>query len=335
MSEPAGRMPKSRWLGVPLILVLGAAHAQPPSEAHAPAKYHPGHYMTPYTRDRMWLQRAKEVCREQVLQGLELRVVWADLERGPGEYTFDDLDDLYTTLAACRKSLFLEIWAVNFQGSSQGIVPRDLEGELARTRAGYMAKLWHPEVMDRFIALHRALAERFDRQPYFEGVILTETATGGADGDYSPGAYIEQLTRAMRAIRSAWSNSQVIIFANFIPGSSTDEFRDLLETAASLGVGVGGPDVLPAPHHGSIGERIYRGELGGRDLRSRMFSAFSVQTPELGGALGNFTPEQLFDHCVRMNRCKYMFWARNTATGGPGQRWSTGILPFIREHPSF
>ncbi len=335
MSERGSGLRKSRWLGVPLILVLGAAaQAQPP---HAPAKFHPGHYMTPYINDnhQQLLRKVDEVCHEEALQGLELRAYWAGLERGPGEYTFDDLDELYGALAACHKSLFLEIWAVNFKGSSEGIVPRDLEKELARTRQGYIAKLWRPQVMDRFIALHHALAKRFDRQPYFEGVVLTETATSGVEDDYKPAAYIEQLTRAVRAIRSDWANSQVIIFANFIQGSSTDQFRDFLEEVASLGVGIGGPDVLPAPHHGSTGERIYRGELGGRDLRGRMISGFSVQTPELGGREGSFTPEQLFEHCVRMNRCKYMFWARNTSTGGPAQRWSTGILPFIREHPSF
>jgi len=106
-------------------------------------------------------------------------------------------------------------------------------------------------------------------------------------------------------------------------------------TLASIGVGIGGPDVLPRPHGGSKGEKIYRGELGGRDLRGAMIAGFSVQTPELGGHSGNFTPAELFAHCVGQNQCKYIFWARNTSVGGPKQRWETGILPFIRAHPSF
>ena len=35
-----------------------------------------------------------------------------------------------------------------------------------------------------------------------------------------------------------------------------------------------------------------------------------------------------------MNRCRYMFWLRNTTSGGDAQKWNTGILPFIRAHPN-
>jgi hypothetical protein len=79
---------------------------------------------------------------------------------------------------------------------------------------------------------------------------------------------------------------------------------------------------------------VFRGELGGKDYRGEMVSAFSVQTPELGGSQGSFTPRELFDHCVKTNKCRYMFWIRNTFAGGPEQQWSTGILPFIRSNPS-
>jgi hypothetical protein len=84
-----------------------------------------------------------------------------------------------------------------------------------------------------------------------------------------------------------------------------------------------------------MGEKIYRGVIGGIDYRNRMISGFSVQTPELNGDEGTFTPSELFNHCVYTNKCRYMFWIRNLTYGGPEQQWSTGILPFIRANPRF
>ncbi len=323
-----------RHLLLPLIAVLATSAAADPA---AGRKFHPGHYLSPYMGDghEQLRNRVGEVCREPALKGLELRVPWADLERDRGDYTFGDIEDLYQRLAVCHKTLFLEIWVANFKGQPQGIVPSYLESKLARTRTGYVAEIWDPAVMDPFIALHQALAKRFDAEPYFEGVILTETATSGVAAGYTPAAYIEQLTRAARALRAAWQRSEVLVFANFIQGSSDGEFRSFVDALDSIGVGIGGPDVFPPPIGGSKGEKVYRGEIGGRDFRADMLAGFSVQTPELGGARGTFTPTQLFAHCVDTNRCKYMFWARNTSTGGPEQRWETGILPFIRAHASF
>jgi hypothetical protein len=123
------------------------------------------------------------------------------------------------------------------------------------------------------------------------------------------------------------------VYSNFLQGSTTAQFTDFVAALHDLDVGVGGPDVFPPPHGPTMGERIYRGEVGGIDYRGRMLAGFSIQTPELGGREGTFTPQQLFDHCVGTNRCKYMFWVRNTTHGGPEQKWDTGILPFIRANP--
>ena len=43
---------------------------------------------------------------------------------------------------------------------------------------GVIARIWEKPVMDRLIALHKALAARFDKEPYVEGIVLAETSPG-------------------------------------------------------------------------------------------------------------------------------------------------------------
>jgi hypothetical protein len=295
-------------------------------------KINPGHYMLPYAGEShaMVLKRADEVCKEPALKGMELGARWAALESSRGQFTFDKVEELYQRLATCKKRLVLEVWAVSFDGRSAGIVPSDLTDRLARTDNGYIARLWEPAVMDRFIALYKALGERFDAEPYFEAIIFTETAVGNVKDGYTASAFIAQVTRAVKAIRAAWPTSTVIVYNNFLRGATTQQAVDFVKMLHANSVGVGGPDVLPPPYGGTVGEKIYRGEIGGMDYRGKMLAAFA----ELGGPKGTYTPRQLFDHCAFKNKCRYMFWMRNTATGGPEQQWSTGILPFIRANPS-
>jgi hypothetical protein len=305
------------------------------SPAPSAKKFNPGHYMLPYTGETQanLLKRVEEVCNEPALKGIQMRALWATLESASGQFTFGNIEQIYQRLATCKKRLILEVWAVNFDGQSNGIVPSDLEGRLAPTAKGYIAKLWEPVVMDRLIALYKALGQRFDGEPYFEGVIFTETATGDVGSGYTAAAFIAQLTRGAKAIRAAWPTSQVIVFNNFIQDSTTQQAVDFMKTLYETGIATGGPDILPPPHEGTLGEKVYRGELGSTDYRGKMVAGFSVQVPELGGSKGTYTPRQLFDHCVYTNKCRYMFWVRNTESGGAPQKWSTGILPFIRANP--
>jgi hypothetical protein len=126
----------------------------------------------------------------------------------------------------------------------------------------------------------------------------------------------------------------VLVYNNYISKASLQQAADFVRSMHDMNVGIGGPDVFPPPHNSTTGERVYRGEIGGTDYRGKMLAGFAVQVGELGGGDGLFTPQQLYDHCAITNKCRYMFWIRNTTTGGTEQRWDTGILPFIRDNPA-
>jgi hypothetical protein len=316
-----------------------SATPEPPTSG---MKWHPGHYMLVYrgdSHDTVMSERIPEICAEPALKGLQFRAKWFDLETTRGQYDFRKIDDMYAALAACGKSLVVEVWAVGFNTSSKdGIVPSyilsdaEYNGGVAQTNTGYIARLWEAPVMDRLIALYSAMAARFDSKPNFEAIVFTETATSGVADGYTATAWVTQLKRAIVAMKSVWASTNIVVFNNFIQGATTSQLSEVFASLLSNRAGTGAPDVLPPPHTPS-GEAIYRGETGGADLRGDMPAMFAVQPPALGGKEGTYTPKQLYDHCVGTNACSHMFWIRNTNSGGPEQMWDSGILPFLRSNP--
>ena len=237
---------------------------------------------------------------------MQYREDWPDLEGAEGQYTFDKLTELYDALAACKKRLIVEIWAVTFSMSDPGAaVPAYLlndakyDGGVARTSVGYIAKMWEAPVMDRLLALYGALAARFDTAPYFEAIVFSETATSKVGDTYSPSAWVSQLKRAISTIRSNWPHTNVVFYNNFIQGASESQLADVYAALRTSDAATGAPDVLPPPH-AVRGEMIYRGELaGGADLRGQIPAMFAVQTPELGGKEGAFSPQELADYIIK------------------------------------
>jgi hypothetical protein len=292
------------------------------------------------SHDSVLTKRIPEICGESSLKGLQYRVEWADLEAAKGQYTFAGVDAVYDALAACGKRLVLQVLAVDFNTSNaDGFLPNYLrtdaeyKGGVAKTKTGYIARLWEEPVMTRLIALSRALGAHYDQKPNFEAIVLAETATSKVEEGYSATAFIDQLKRAIPQMVEAWPTTNFIVYNNFLQGSTESQFVDFVNFIRSNRAVLGGPDTLPPPNDGSKGERISRGEIGGRDMRGDMPAMFAVQSPELGGVQGTFTPKQLFDHCVGTNRCSHMFWIRNKTNGGAEQDWDTGILPLLRTNP--
>ena len=201
--------------------------------------------------DSVMSRRIPEVCAEPALQGIQVRVPWYDLETSRGQYNFRVIDEMYAALAACEKSLVVEVWVAGFNTTStSGIVPSyilagaEYNGGVAKTKSGYIARLWESPVMDRLIALYSAMAARYDSKPYFEAIIFTETATGSVADGYTATAWVTQIKRALVAMRSVWTSTNVGVFNNFIQGATDSQLSDVFETMRLNRIGTGAPDVL-------------------------------------------------------------------------------------------
>jgi hypothetical protein len=301
-------------------------------------KWHPGHYMLVYLDAPQ--SNLDDIRGESAVLGAQIRYKWADLESSKGVYNFSRIESDLKYLSSMRKRLVIQIMDRGFGTTDRnGIVPdyllKDAEyhGGLARTKTGYIARLWDADVMDRLIALSSALAARFDNEPYFEGITLAETAAS-VDLKYSPGdfsrpALASQLKRLMTSARDQWNRTNVFLYTNYLVG----ELDDVLSHAYDTRCGVGGPDVTPrAP---SAGARSIMGKDGGRKYAGMTPVAFAVQSPELCGKEGCNRPEDLYRFAVDELGVNYLFWLRfgtkkDTAT--EKYSWQNGILPVIREN---
>jgi hypothetical protein len=307
-----------------------------PSEGRI--KWHPGHYMLVFPDAPQ--SHLDDLRNEPNVQGVQVRYRWVNLERQKGVYDFSRIEsDLrYLSSMPTPKRLILQILDRKFDTNDpRGIVPEYLltdpeyNGGVARTKNGYTARLWNKNVMDRLIALNKALAKRFDEEPYFEGITSAETTPGfGSQSwpeDYSRAALAAQLKRMMAAARGSWQKTNVFIYTNYL----VDELPGLIAYAHETGCGVGGPDVTPkAP---SAGARIIMGIDGGRSYIGKTPVAFAIQSGELCGKEGCNRPSDLYKFAVNDLGVNYLFWLRfGTAkdTAADKYSWRDGMLPVIR-----
>jgi hypothetical protein len=301
-------------------------------------KWNPGHYMLPGLGESQAarLKQFDQIADEPVIKGAQVRYFWAQLEPKKGVYDFSVIETDLARLRAHGKHLVIVIMDRKFGGSnSKDIVPEYLltesqyGGGVAKTSKGYSARIWDAAVMDREIALYEALGRRFDNDPYVEGITGEETAMGFGSArppDFTNAALATQVKRWIVAVRNAWPHTNVFLYSNFLSGG----LESVIAECARNRCGAGGPDILPPPGKGTEGDKILTGASADVDYRGRMPIAYAVQTPELGGRKGTFTPAQLFDHGYETLGVNYIFWMRNTWEGGAEQKWSTGILPYLR-----
>ncbi len=282
------------------------------------------------------------------LTGAQLTFTWRELEPKPGQYAFDTIRERLAFLTPRGKRLFLQLQDVSF--SETRVTPDYLatdsafHGGIARKYelgadgvahfGGWVARRWDPAVRERFTRLLAALAREFDGQ--IEGVVLAETAIGFDDpkrvpSGYSPAAYAAGVQELLTAARNAFQRSCVVIYANFMPGESLPEddrgfLRGVHTHAATIGVGVGGPDILP--------NRPYQRRHSLALIEQRpagVIAAMAVQDGNLADrdqrTGKRITVAELYAFAATRLRLDYIFW------GTEEPYFTSDVLPFLRALP--
>lgn len=242
--------------GLAALAALSACHAvdQEPSNT-AGKKWHPGHYVNGYygNGEPDWI--LKQIKDNQNIKGVSFIHLWRELEPSKGVYDFSHIEKELSAVKAIHKQLIIQIADKTFGAKYANCVPDYLLKEppfkggqaIVLTPSGSIknctALRWLPEVQDRLIALYEALGKRFDADPNLEAVMLQEDAVivdGTNMGQYSRRSYTDQQKRGMAGLAKAFPNTIVYKFLNW--GPNTDE---LFEYAYQLGIGIGGPDLIP------------------------------------------------------------------------------------------
>jgi hypothetical protein len=275
------------------------------------------------------------------VDGAQLTFTWQELEPKRGQYGFAEIERYLAILGRHGKRLWIQLADVTFGNrlpvpeylrvdtAFHGGVARKYEGSEG-VFDGWVARRWDPAVRRRLAALFQALAAEFDGR--IEGVNLAETAVGFEDPRFHPpgfsfDAYASGIRAIMRDAERAFSRSCVIVYANFMPGESLPAvdhgyLRGIYASAAELGVGVGGPDLLPfreGQRNNSLPLIVARGE--------HVVAGMAVQDgnlSEIDPATGKpVTVDELYRIARDELRLDYVFWGREEPY------FSRDVLPFL------
>lgn len=322
------------------ILCAGESRGQ---ATHPPLK----HFIF-FDRDRHRIDDPAFVAVPNIA-GAQIKYTWRELEPQRGRYDFAMIVEDLASLASHGKRLWIQLQDVAFVAGNRvvpdylfddpafgGGVATEYEGESPNARfAGQMARRWDPAVRGRFAKLLDTLGRAFDGR--IEGLNFAETAfsLSGSDALRPQGFTYDGYARAIRAMmataRAAFHRSHVVVYANFmpgewLPGNDRGYLRGVYAFADSIGVGVGGPDLLPSrPGQRNHSLRLIasRGAatIAGVAVQDRNLAERSAATGT------RVTVEELFHYAADTLRLDYLFW------GTEEPYYSKEVLPWLAGNP--
>jgi len=244
------------FVSVASILVL-----LPAAEAVQQTKWHPGHYIRAQASGGDQQKRLKSInsfIDEPNILGASIKMDWKDLESSKGVYDFSDIKESLDLVQQHGKYLIVNVIDRNFNSNCNNapipsyLFTSEYMGGWARGKDGRCsAKIWEPEVMDRFIALYDALGQSFDSEPNFEAVYNEETAMNmdnGVEG-YSIDKLKIQLKRLIQEGKIMFPNTLILFNLNFLGGTGQTGIDNLMEFGEEVfqvgGSGLTHPDTVP------------------------------------------------------------------------------------------
>lgn len=210
-------------------------------------KWYPGHYIK--GQEGTSISGVTSLLREQNVEGITMEYDWADLEPTRNNYDFSRIERDLAEVKALGKRLIIIFEDRDFRlDSPRGVLPDYVIDDpalgVSPTKNGYIANYWKPAVMDREIALVRALGARFDADPFIAGIGNGESSPGFAGNipaSYDDGDALIQFTRLYNAMASAFPTTVRFQQANFWTGKE-GSIEQLLESLYQQGCGMAEPD---------------------------------------------------------------------------------------------
>lgn len=302
----------------------------------------PQHYIF-FNRSRERINDSSFLAAQRIA-GAQLKYTWRELEPRKDEYTVRVVLDDLAALGRSGKKLFVQVQDVSFglevhpdylredPRFGGGVVAqhavRANDGTMRVT--SLIARRWDPDVRQRWTKLLQVLGDSLDGR--IEGIVLAETSVDFVDvpvpADFSPERYLHGMKEIMTAARAAFRKSHVLVYANFMPGEwlpETDRgyLRAVYQHASSIGMGVGGPDLLPHRR----GQRNHSYPLIAR-RPSHIVAGSAVQDgnlAEINPATGaRVTARELLAFARDTLRLNYIFW------GTEEPYYREQVLPILR-----
>jgi hypothetical protein len=211
------------------------------------------------------LDKSRALLQRPDIDGVQIVYSWKSLEPTKGKYDFSNIEHDLSTTDALHKRLFLQIQDRFFSLKDRNVpdyllsepqydgglaAQVDNPGEGKPVGHGWVAMQWNPAVRERYQALLRALAAKFDGKVY--GINLPETAADidqkSDQSGFSCDSYFNAEMQNLKTARAAFVKSHVVQYVNFWPCEWANDHNymgRLFAYAAENRVGLGGPDIVP------------------------------------------------------------------------------------------
>ena len=321
-----------------------------PSWAQNNIKWHPGHYALPLDHTFLTINKNPAAAEkfERLVASLPDEIIgvqggayWSMLEPKEDIYDFSLIEEQLRICTKYKKYFFCTISEKQFDGKTNPVPdyvtnePK-YHGGLIPFKDGHgsQARIWDSLVLERFNKLIAAMGKQFDNKLYFEGIEFVETALNIDFGvEFSPAEYVNALKQRLTAAKKAFPTSVVIQETNWLPGASKGQLADFFQFCNKIGVGIGGPDLIPDAERVPERPRIPAYEFFPQ-YAGKMPLASDVQSPQYLGCfgkkiIGTLTPEGIYNMGVNTLKLNYIFWGvcdwKNT-----NFTFSQDVIPYIK-----
>lgn len=316
-----------------------------------PRKANYGHYFAPHYYDTA--ADAAMLCEQAGVTGIIWRRPWVEVEPRAGVYDFSSYDRVLEAVGASRNP-DCQVWMfVEFKSFHSSPTKNPCPVYLQAQHSGLNADgngaatcfMWERTVIEAYVAMMRAAAAKFDRNPRFEGLIFQESALGlngaysqdvAAGGTYTAEAWRDGLIELVTQCGAAFQQSRCMAFLNFLRGGQ----HYLYDVSAALSAlpdnrgCMSGPDLLPDnrtlfARSSSVYEILTRHE--GCRSNSAQNNSYLVTGCDLDcifqfavrGTFGDFDELSPRTSGVCVN--SYLFWNHRRATSPDQLDWRDAL----------
>ena len=285
---------------------------------------------------------------------------WESARRGLQPYNFDQIRRDLKDLASIDKQLIVFIVDKTFSGRGRSPIPAYMQSHaVTNDKGGVTGKKWDPVLIERQVALCKALSAAFDAHPNFEGIAYQESAPSVSHDalleiGYTPELMRDGLTKLLIESSKAFPRSRVFWYMNVLP-MNNQYLEDIAEAVGPYRVVMGGPDILPyrdalqrivTLHEKFKGRmKLFCSAQNDSYRHHKDDRKNSMKRPYHRGEKpihpdGYVTMEEIFKYGRDELHLNYIFWTYRTNRdkpypGDPKQWVFSDALKVIRKNPTF
>ncbi len=286
-------------------------------------RFHPGHYvMTSISRSHPPAERSlkrikfiKHHLADPEIRGFMSHFEWKVLEPERDQYNLKPIGDILRVLEGSDKYLAIYLRDRNFgKECTKPPVPKYLLGKEFgkpyKHNVTCMIELYNPDVVNRKLALYKAIADKFDRHPNLELITDGETSIGGSIG-YSHDAWVEEIKRFYIEAKKSFRHTMVLVQLNFLGGSDHYLYEVARVIEETGGGAIGLPDTVPCRRRDIPASEVCDYTIPGYDVLRKFHGRIAIAPNAETWDLQYEESSDVYDMALNYLGADHVFWSRS------------------------